>query len=113
MEHLPTFAVLRVRQNTIQPPLAATFPVVRLGSTVCYGNMPLAGHMELARLKARTGPPDPAFHPETQSNTRRYFNADQRAFERDGKGRLMLTRKNNDPMTIHAVGFSICWRGSS
>ena len=58
MEHLPTFAVLRVRQNTIHPPLAATFPVARSSSIVCYGNMPLAGHIELARLEARTGSPD-------------------------------------------------------
>ena len=113
MERLPTFAVLGVRQNTIQPPLATTFPVARSSSTVCYGNMPLAGHIELARLEACTGPPDPAFRPEIESKTRFYCNANQGVFERDRKGRPMLTRNNNDPMATDAVGFSILWRDSS
>jgi hypothetical protein len=110
MAHLPTFAVPGVRQNTIQPPFAATIPAASPSLTVCNGNILLAGHIELARLEARTDSPDPAFHSETKK--RSCFNDNSGLFESGEIGRTMLTRKHTYPMTMDAVGFAIIWRDS-
>ena len=84
---------------------AAVFQAASTSTAYSYEYTFPAGSADSAAFVLRTRP---AVHAQTW----RYVHANPVAFQGGNKGLMMLTRNNNDPMAMDAVGFSIFWRDS-